>query len=186
MSAILKNKIKHTQEVDLKYKNETDRCYGLAGMIIALAALDALDRVSSLSLDNSDDMICFSQEYYFGGSPSISAKTTWNHILENYQLTSAMTIANMLSRKLVGEHKPIDKPLLDTIYLHIAAEGQESCSLDDDEIRALFDKTLSYSNRIFSNSGIYPKIQQFVQIISERRTLTNSEICDLLHSLRMI
>ena len=32
------------QQLTLKYQNEDDKAYGLAGMAIALAALDALDR----------------------------------------------------------------------------------------------------------------------------------------------
>ncbi len=39
------------QQLTLKYQNEDDKAYGLAGMAIALAALDALDRVAGVSLD---------------------------------------------------------------------------------------------------------------------------------------
>ena len=37
------------QQLTLKYQNEDDKAYGLAGMAIALAALDALDRVAGVS-----------------------------------------------------------------------------------------------------------------------------------------
>jgi hypothetical protein len=49
----------------LKYKNEDDRCYGLAGMTITLAALDAIDRVVAISLDD-DFMVDFINEYCVG------------------------------------------------------------------------------------------------------------------------
>lgn len=36
------------EALTLTYLNEDDRAYGLAGMAISLAALDALDRISSI------------------------------------------------------------------------------------------------------------------------------------------
>ncbi len=39
----------------LEYSNEDDRAYGLAGMAISLAALDAFDRVAAVSLYGVDD-----------------------------------------------------------------------------------------------------------------------------------
>lgn len=35
----------------LEYSNEDDRAYGLAGMAISLAALDAIDRIAEVNLD---------------------------------------------------------------------------------------------------------------------------------------
>ncbi len=71
-----KNKDKAKEELTLEYTNEDDRAYGLAGMAISVAALDAFDRIAEVSLDGDDDtMVEFSNEYYFSGSPSISPKS---------------------------------------------------------------------------------------------------------------
>ena len=51
------------QQLTLKYQNEDDKAYGLAGMAIALAALDALDRVAGVSLDSDGPMGSISNEY---------------------------------------------------------------------------------------------------------------------------
>ena len=57
------------QQLTLKYQNEDDKAYGLAGMAIALAALDALDRVAGVSLDSDGPMVTFSNEFYFSALP---------------------------------------------------------------------------------------------------------------------
>jgi hypothetical protein len=60
----------------LQYKDEEDRAYGLAGMAISLAALDAIDNVTSVSIDTEGPMVTFSEEFYFSGSPTVSPKVT--------------------------------------------------------------------------------------------------------------
>ena len=67
------------QTLTLAYLNEDDRAYGLAGMMISLASLRAIDRVAEVSLDSEGPMVEFSHEYYFPGSPSISPKSTWDN-----------------------------------------------------------------------------------------------------------
>ena len=172
--------------VELKYNNEDDRCYGLAGMAITLAALDAIDRVSSISLDSDDLMVDFIKDYYYEGSPLVSAKASWNHILENFHITSAMMISNLLSRRLIYEKKDVERDVLNLLYDTIVEEGEESCSLEEDEVRDLFNKTLAYSRRIFGNRRIYPMVDKFAKIIAERRTLSGSEVREELHFLQLI
>ena len=53
------------ESLTLHYSNEDDRAYGLAGMAISLAALDAIDRISSVSLDAEGPMVTFSHSYYY-------------------------------------------------------------------------------------------------------------------------
>ena len=93
----------------LTYLNEDDKAYGLAGMAISLAALDAIDRVAGVSLDSDGPMVTFSHQYYFSGSPSISPKTTWDNLLRNFYITSAMVISNVMSRSMVrlGQDVPL-------------------------------------------------------------------------------
>lgn len=174
------------KEYKLKYQNEDDRCYGLAGMAISLAALDALDRVVSVSVDAEGPMVSFDYSYYFSGSPAVSPKATWNNIVENYQLTSAMAISNVLSRYMVKEKKEFRQDYMDRLYEEIAFEGRETCALEDDEIRSLFDKTLSYSRRIFNNRRLYPMIDEFARVIARKRVLTGKEIQEILRQLDLI
>lgn len=170
----------------LAYLNEDDRAYGLAGMAISLAALDAIDRVATVSLDADGPMVSFSHEYYFSGSPSISPKATWNNLVNNFYITSAMVVSNIMARSLVrlGEDVPAD--LLEEIHKEMVAEGEDTCALENDEIDRLYLKTTTGMRRIFANRRLHPAIQQFARTLSRRRELSGTEIYDELRALRLI
>lgn len=170
----------------LKYKNDEDRAYGLAGMVIAVASMDAIDRVAMVSLDSDGPMVTFSNEFYFPGSQSASPKATWRRLFDNFQITSAMAISNVLSRKLIHERSnELDdmlRPLRDVIIL----EGEDVCSLESDEVESIFNRMLSHSGRIFGNSRLSPIIDEFASIIARRRRLTGREIAEELSLLQML
>ena len=181
-----KKKIKEDNTLSLQYSNEDDRAYGLAGMAISLAALDAFDRIAEVSLDGEETMVEFSNEYYFPGNPSISPKSIWDNLVQNFHITASMVISNVLSRSLVRMHRDVPVELLGTIHDEILREGMESCGLEEDEIDALFNRTLSYSRRIFANPRLHPAINEFARIISTRRTLSGNELRDELRLLQLI
>lgn len=170
----------------LTYLNEDDKAYGLAGMAISLAALDAIDRVAAVSLDAEGPMVTFSHQYYFSGSPSVSPKVTWDTLLHNFYITSAMVISNVMARSIVRLGQEVPADLLDTIHKEITEEGRDTCSLDDDEIDTLYDKTRSYMGRIFRNPRLHPAIDDFARTLSRRRSLSGSEIIDELRALSII
>ncbi|MDE6510815.1 MAG: hypothetical protein K2L00_01790 [Muribaculaceae bacterium] len=185
----MKHKEKDTSEetLRLEYSNEDDRAYGLAGMAISLAALDAFDRIAEVSLDGDDDtMVEFSHEYYFSGSPSISPKSTWDNLVQNFHITASMVISNVMSRSMVRMHRDVPVDVLGALHDEILREGRDSCGLEDDEIDALFNRTLTYSRRIFANPRLHPAIDEFAHIISRRRTLSGNEIRDELRLLQII
>lgn len=174
------------EKMTLTYINEDDRAYGLAGMAISLAALDAMDRVSGVSLDADGPMVTFSHQYYFSGSPSISPKTTWDNLLHNYYITSAMVLSNVMARSLVRMRQDVPAAMLEAIHREIANEGKETCSLEDDEIETIYDKTRAYMGRIFRNPRLHPAIEDFARILSRRRQLSGHEILDELRALSII
>lgn len=174
------------EKMTLTYINEDDKAYGLAGMAISLAALDAMDRVSTISLDADGPMVTFSHQYYFSGSPSISPKTTWDNLLHNYYITSAMVLSNVMARSLVRMRQDVPTAVLDTIHKEIANEGKETCSLEDDEIETIYDKTRTYMGRIFRNPRLHPAIEDFARTLSRRRQLSGHEILDELRALSII
>lgn len=181
------NKKKQKEDtLSLQYSNEDDRAYGLAGMAISLAALNAFDRIAEVSLDGDDTMVEFSNEYYFSGSPSISPKSTWDNLVQNFHITASMVISNVMSRSMVRMHRDVPVEVLGTLHEEILREGRDSCGLEDDEIDALFNRTLNYSRRIFANPRLHPAIDEFARIISRRRTLSGNEIRDELRMLQII
>ncbi len=174
------------ENITLTYINEDDKAYGLAGMAISLAALDAIDRIADVSLDAEGPMVRFSHEYYFAGSPSISPKATWDNLIHNYYITSAMVLSNIMARSIVRLGREVPEDILSTIKDEMREEGHDTCSLDDDEIDSLYNKTSTYMRRIFNNPRLHPAIDSFARTISVKRTLTGREILDELNALQLI
>lgn len=170
----------------LTYLNEDDRAYGLAGMAISLAAFDAIDRVASVSLDSEGPMVNFTHAYYFTGSPYMSPKRSWEIMVGNFNLTTAMVISNVMARTLVRAGHDIPDEILRDIFNEVEIEGKESLDLEHDEISALFRKNLSYARRIFGNRRLHPAIGDLARVISLRRTLSGTEIQDELELLQII
>lgn len=115
------------------------------------------------------------------------AKSTWDHLINNYYLTSAMVLSNVMARAMVRMgRRDVPAGILDSVKEHIREEGRDTCSLDPDEIDAIYDKTFRTASRIFTNPRLHPAIQEFARVISRRRTLSGMEIADELHLLQLI
>lgn len=173
-------------KLTLSYLNEDDRAYGLAGMAISLAALDAIDRVAGVSLDAAGPMVRFSHEYYFSGSPSVSPKATWNNLLHNFYITSAMVVSNLMARSMVRLGEEVPEELMENVRTEMENEGSETCALEADEVDRLYRKTTTGMRRIFANRRLHPAIDQFARTISLRRELSGMEIIDELRALRLV
>lgn len=170
----------------IRYQNEDDRAYGLAGMAISIAALDAIDRLALVSLDSDGPMVSFSHEFYFCGSPSISPKATWNNLINNFYLTSSMVVSNVMARSLVRNGEEVSGDIINVIREAMIAEGDETCSLEADEVEKIFVRSMSMMRRIFANRRLYPAIEQFAGILARRRSLSGHEVYDELRALRLI
>lgn len=170
----------------LTYLNEDDRAYGLAGMAISLAALDAIDRVISVSLDAEGPMVKFAGGYFFSSSPSVSPKAVWSNMVHNFYITSAMVVSNVMARSMVRRETDVPAEVLDRIHAEMLADGADICSLEPDEVDSLYRKTTGGMRRIFANPRLQQPIAEFARTLSRRRTLSGSEIYDELHALRLI
>lgn len=174
------------EQFTLTYLNEDDRAYGLAGMTISLAALDAIDRVASVSLDADGPMVNFTHAYYFAGSPSMSPRASWEILISNFNLTTAMILANVMARTLVRSKREVPEDTLNRIYKEVETEGMETCALEADEVERLYNRALSYTRRIFRNPRLHPAIGELARTISLRRTLSGTELRDELQLLQLI
>lgn len=174
------------QNFSLTYLNEDDRAYGLAGMMVALASLRAIDRVAMVSLDAEGPMVEFSHAYYFSGSPSISPKSTWDNLVQNFHITTSMVVGNVLARTLVRLKENTPEEALKTIYRQVELEGKDTCDLEEDEIQQLYNHALNRALRIFRNPRVHPAIDEFAHIISRKRSLSGREILDELHLLELL
>lgn len=170
----------------LTYLNEDDRAYGLAGMVISLASLNAIDRVAEVSIDADGPMVELSHEYYFPGSPVVSPKATWDNLVQNFHITTSMVVSNILARSIVRMKEEAPKEIMDEIYSEVEREGRDTCSLEEDEIENLYNNALMRARRIFRNPRLHPAIDEFARVISRRRSLSGMEILDELHLLQLI
>lgn len=169
----------------LAYDNEDDRAYGLAGMAVTIASLDAIDRISEIYLDAEGPMVTFSNEYYFSGSPSVSPKATWENLISNFHLTASMVVGNVMARSLVRLHQEVPSDVMKQISEEIRLEGRLSCELEQDEVDAMMSRMMSRANRIFLNPRVHPLLRELVGVISRRRRLSGRELSEELAYLQL-
>ncbi len=171
----------------LKYTDNNDKCYGLAGMAIGLFIYDGENYLSAISLDTEpENAITFSPDFYFSGNPRMSAKNVWNHLLKQYEISTGMTISNVLCRYLAGRHTDVTPDVRSALLQAVTDEGKATCSLDDDEINAIFNKGYGYLTRVFSHRAVQGIVNDFARRLNDRRTLSHDEITDILRALQMI
>ena len=172
-------------ENKLKYQNEDDRAYGLAGMAIALGAMDALGLVAEVDLDARGPMVEFSHAFYFSASPSVSPKAVWRRTVENFKITSMMVMANVMSRYYVRMSQPLPPEILAYVRDTMTQEGAETCSLEADEVTGLFNLAMRDCHRIFSNPRLSPRVTEFAGTLGRLRHMSALEVADELHRLQL-
>ena len=163
----------------MKYNDEDDKCYGIAGMAIGISIWNGEELLYAIDLDDEEN-IAFTPDYYFSGNPALSAVDSWHATLKHYQMTVGMLIANMMSRSLKsGKHfgyTDAKKAIFETV----ADEGRKACQLEDDEIRKLFQETFSYLEHVFSNPSVRSIAHEFAKRLKDSRRLSNFEVKELL------
>lgn len=173
------------EKFQFAYQNEDDRAYGLAGMAISIASLDALDRITEIHLDAEGPMINFTNDYYFSSSPSVSPKAVWNNLLRNFHLTTAIVLGNVMARTLVRLGQEADEETIRKVRDLVREEGEEICSLDEEETDILFDRVLRQSQRLFYNPRLHPAVRELARLISRQRRMSVLELADALEILRI-
>lgn len=169
----------------MTYSNEDDRAFGLAGMAISMASLDALDRITEIFLDADGPMVSFSHEYYLSFAPSVSPKVVWNNLLSNFHLTTSLVLANVMARSIVRLGNEVEPEVFEEVRELVRQEGREVCSLDEEEADVLFDKVMRHSLRLFHNPRLHPAVRELAGVISRRRRLSVLELSEELQLLRL-
>lgn len=172
----------------LRYTDETDRCYGAAGMAISLVVYDGEEMLSAISLDGpaGSQTMTLAPEFFFAGNPGISAKTAWRQMLKNYNLGIAMVTANLLCRYLVNRHTGLPDDVREALHDLAVEEGMDACQLEADEIDAIFDKNINYLTRVFSHRGVHSVAHDFASALQQRRSLSRLDAIEMLQSLNML
>lgn len=172
---------------NLKYRNEEDKSYGLTGMAISIVMWDCDEMLGAIDLDaDTIQGMEMTPEYYFTGNPSLSAKAAWERMVANFRLTTAMTLGNVMCRRLVYERKPISSELKQMLLDRVLEEGHDSCGLDDDECTQVFEKCYVYTHRVFNHYGVMSIAGDFARTLRDRRRLTRGDVLDALSALNSL
>lgn len=171
--------------VTLKYKDERDRAYGLGGMIVCMNAMESEKFIDYVCLDGEPDHgMAFTPDFFHISNQRLSAKAVWNESLNHFQLLTGLMVSNLLSRAMFRSHEGINREIIDLLLTHVSEEGRELCSLEDDEIRNLYNKTLNYFHRLFGSPEVDEVVRRFVELITERRRMEGEEVIAVLRPLR--
>lgn len=163
----------------MKYNDEEDKCYGIAGMTIGITVWSNEDMVYKLDIDDEENGYMLLTSDYYNQNPELSVRQSWEAMQKQFQMTAGMLIANMMCRAIkAGSHSYVD--IKNALFPTISEVGKTECQLDDDEISDLFEETYSYMNRVFRNGDVRSLAATLAKELQQKRILSNSEIKELL------
>lgn len=174
-------------QVIMKYRDELDKSYGVAGMALGLSVLDAEDLFTAVTIDgDGPGCVLFTPEFFFAGNPRLSTRGAWQYILGHYRISVGLAVANALCRRMVLDQERIDQSLRDQLFDVACADGREYCQLERDEVEPIFDETFSHMMRLFSDSRVRRAMDTLADTLQQRRTLSHIDVSDILHRLDLI
>lgn len=169
----------------LKYSDENDRALGLSGMALALYAFDGYKYISALSLDNATgEGVELTPDFYVVSNPRMSAKIVWRGLLNTYELTTAMLIANAMCRAYLGHSRPMDGETSRKIKDVCRRQGQDMCELDADEVERIYSNIYLQLDNMFTHTTVANVARSVSRRLAQVRRLTAAEVMDLLGVLR--
>lgn len=168
----------------LKYTDEADKTYGVAGMVIAVVAYDAEDALASVTIDGDPDTtpgLSFHPGFHYVPNQRMSAKIAWNEIVAQMRLTAGMLVANAMSRSYV-QHR---RRLSDAVTAALTEALYEACDSDDtpldhDELDAMLRTNINFFDQIFQISAVHTATHALADDLSRRRTLSPADVMDHL------
>lgn len=172
----------------LKYVDETDKSFGLAGMAISLMAWDAEEWLESIDLDAApDEAMHMSAEFYLNTAPRVGAKAIWEQSLKRFQITAAMTVANVACREMSHRgHSDISNHIDSALRKALSAEGAALCDLDEDEVSRIYTKSLAYCTRLFAHPAVNRLADKLATTLCQMRSMQASEIWTILAPLNRL
>ena len=171
----------------MKYRDELDKSYGIAGMALGLSVFDADDLFTAVTLDgDGPDSILFTPEFYFAGNPRLSPRGAWQYILGHYRITVGLAVANALCRRMVLDNERVDDTLRNDLFNAAYEDGKDFCQLERDEVEPIFDEAFDSMKRLFSDSQVRKAMDAFADALQRRRTLSHIDVADILQQLNLI
>ena len=169
----------------LKYADETDKCYGLAGMAIGLMVWDAEGLLESINLDApAEEALRLAPSFYLAQTQRTTAKAAWEQALHRFRITAAITVANVTCRAIVHHRlSAISSDQDAALRIFLATEGTDLCQLDPDETLSIYHQSLSHCHRIFRHPAVNSIASSLASKIINRRVITAYEVFEVLAPL---
>ena len=166
----------------LRYTDERDKSYGVAGMAIAVVAYDAENMLAEVSMDaEPGHSIRFGSEFFFNGNPRLSAKIAWAELLKQFRVVTGMTVANLMSRNYVQHRRMLSEEVDEALRKVIRDCGaDEEAQLDIDEIDAVLDRNMEFFNRLFRMQAVHDATNTLAADLMQHRSLSAAEVADRL------
>lgn len=172
------------KELSLRYSDERDKIYGIAGMAITLVACDEEDILSGINIDaEPGECLELSNECALKGNPLLSAKIVWTQSVKDLKTITTLALGNIACRRYVLSHRSLSSNDTHDLRHAVRTEALEYCALDADEADNLFNNCMSYVDRIFRHSGVHDIAHSFAETLKTKRTMTAVEVIDLLAQL---
>lgn len=170
--------------VTLKYKDESDRAYGLGGMAVCMFMLDMEQYIDDISLDSKpDEGLRLTVDFFHSSNQQLSAKSVWKDNLNRFQLTTGLLVSNVLSRALVRHNEDVSRDLGELLISKLSEEGTSICALEKDEIRNIYYKTFSFFHSVFSDYRVASMLTDFVNTLRKERVLDRERIFNAFSAL---
>lgn len=166
----------------MKYTDETDKAYGLAGMAISLVAWDAEELLSRLDIDAPvEEAIRLTPDFYLTTAGRPGAKAAWEMAVRRFRLTVAMVVANTACRAIALHGRPSVTADDDSAMRRfLADEGLETASLESDEVTQIYSQALQHCTRIFRHPGVCSLAQSIASKLIDNRKLSSLDVLEIL------
>lgn len=166
----------------MKYTDETDKAYGLAGMAISLVAWDAEELLSRLDIDAPvEEAIRLSPDFYLTSAGRPGAKAAWEMAVKRFRLTVAMVVANTTCRAIALKKRASITADDDSAMRRLLTEeGNVIASLDADEVTQIYAQALTHCTRIFRHPGVCGLAETLATKLVEERNLSSLEVYEIL------
>lgn len=176
----------NNKTIVMKYRDELDKSYGVAGMVLGLSVFDAGDLYTAVTLDGDvPGCVRFTPEFFFAGNPRLSPRGAWQYILGHFRISVGLAVANALCRRMVLDNGQVDDRLRDELFNAAFEDGRDFCQLERDEVEPIFDEAFDNMKRLFADSRVRKAMDAFADALQQRRTLSHIDVNDILQQLNL-
>lgn len=168
----------------LKYADHTDRCYGIAGMVVGITVFDGENYIMRVDTRHCDlEALALTPDFCVVDHPGLSIKGVWRALAGRYRLAAAMVIGNVISRSVNGRRGAVDPDTLQTMINCLWNEASELLDLSEEENRELCLQTYNHLRQAFSHPAVKHILDSIASCIKEKEVMERDEIFELLSPL---